>query len=319
MALPLPLRLLRGTISIIHQLASRPISLIGLILVTFYFVLTVAGPLIAPYSFDVSLDDPNNCIERDNGTSRCAALSNAPPSADAIFGTDRNGRDVFSRILWGARATIGLPTIATLLSVILGAVIGLSSGYIGGWYDEIISRIMDSLLAIPALVLALVAITTIVPVLDESENFITETFGATNIALILVITLLYTPIVTRVIRSATLNLRDRGYVESARLRGESTAYILFSEILPGVLPSLVVEASLRFSYAIFLVASLGFLGLGAQPPSPEWGRMVLDARSNFATAPWALWYPVAAISSLIIGVNLVSDGLRRIFRHEEAR
>jgi peptide/nickel transport system permease protein len=136
------------------------------------------------------------------------------------------------------------------------------------------------------------------------------------VGIIIVIVLLYTPIVTRVIRSATLNLRDSGYVEAARLRGESTAYILFREILPGVLPALTVEAALRFSYAIFLTASLGFLGLGVQPPSPDWGRMVSEARVNFAQTPWELWFPAAAIAILVIGVNLFADGLRRVFRYE---
>jgi peptide/nickel transport system permease protein len=128
--------------------------------------------------------------------------------------------------------------------------------------------------------------------------------------------LLYTPIVARVVRSATLNLRAAGYIEAARLRGERTPYILFREILPGVLPALAVEAALRFSYAIFLTASLGFLGLGVQPPSPDWGRMVNEARGFFAQAPWALWFPAGAIALLVIGVNLLSDGLRRVLRRE---
>jgi peptide/nickel transport system permease protein len=204
-------------------------------------------------------------------------------------------------VLYGAGEIIGLAGFASLLSVALGTSVGLAIGYYGGWVDEIISRALDSLLSIPALVLAMVMLAMI---------------GPSPSGIIIVIVLLYVPIVTRVIRSATLNIRSTGYVEAARLRGESTVYILFREILPGVLPALVVEAALRFSYAIFLTASLGFLGLGVQPPSPDWGRMVNEARSDFVRAPWALWYPVAAISTLIIGVNLLSDGLRRIFRSE---
>lgn len=313
-----PRQITLGIQDFLRRMAQRPMAFIGLIIVCIYLLLTLAAPMIAPHHFAAVLDDPNNCLTRNDQT-RCAALKNAPPSAENWMGTDRNGRDVFSRILYGARETIGLPIIATLLSVLFGTMLGLAIGYYGGWIDEIVSRILDSLLSIPALIMALVTLATIVPTLENSENPIVESLGPVNIALVLVITLLYTPIVTRVIRSATLNLRDRGYVEIARLRGESTAYILFNEILPGVLPALVVEASLRFSYAIFLVASLGFLGLGAQPPSPEWGRMVLDARSQYATAPWALWYPVLAIALLIISVNLMSDGLQRIFRHEAER
>ncbi|MCS7072387.1 MAG: ABC transporter permease, partial [Anaerolinea sp.] len=156
-------------------------------------------------------------------------------------------------------------------------------------------------LAIPALMLALVMLGTI---------------GPSAPGLVIVIVLLYTPIVARVVRSATLNLRGAGYIEAARLRGESNWYILLRELLPGVLPALIVEASLRFSYAIFLTASLGFLGLGVQPPSPDWGRMVNEARDSYSQTPWALWFPAGAITLLVIGVNLLSDGLRRVFRYE---
>jgi peptide/nickel transport system permease protein len=302
----------------LKQMAQRPAAFVGMLLVVVYLMLALFGGRIAPYDYAQVIDDPANCITRTSGV-RCAALKNAPPSSATALGTDRNGRDILSRLLHGARETIGLPVLATVIAVLLGTGVGLAAGYYGGWIDEVIARILDTLLAIPALILALVALSTIVPALEMSDNQLIQNLGAINIALTLVITLLYTPIVARVIRSATLGLRDRAYVEIARLRGESTAYILVREILPGVLPALVVEASLRFSYAIFLVASLGFLGLGAQPPSPEWGRMVLDARSNYATAPWSLWFPVLAIATLIISVNLMSDGLRRVLRHEGDR
>ena len=130
------------------------------------------------------------------------------------------------------------------------------------------------------------------------------------------IVLIYVPIISRVARSATLSMRNRGYIEEARLRGESTFHILTRQILPSVLPALVVEAALRLSYAIILVTSLGFLGLGVQPPSPEWGRMVLDARTQISEAPWELWYPVAGIAILIVSFNLMSDGIRRLLRKE---
>jgi peptide/nickel transport system permease protein len=271
--------------AVLAQLARRPLSLAGTILVTVFLLLAVFGPLIAPYSFDELIPGAR-------------ALA---PSLEHPFGTDRLGRDVFSRVLWGAREVILIPGIATLLSVTLGAALGLTLGYFGGLLDEIVSRILDSLLAIPALVLALVLVGTI---------------GPSLIGLVTVIVLLYVPIVTRVIRSATLNIRASGYIEAARLRGESLWYILFREILPGVLPALAVEAALRFSYAIFLTASLGFLGLGVQPPSPDWGRMVSEARQNISRSPWELWFPSAAIALLVIGVNLMADGLRRIFRYE---
>lgn len=317
--LPLSKRIFLSLSSFLKQLAQRPLSFIGFVVVIFYLVIALIGPAIAPYDFRESLRSTTECQTTSSGREICSKLENTFPSVEHPFGTDRNGRDIFSRVLYGARDTIGLPSIATILAVFLGMCIGLTAGYFGGWIDEVISRIMDSLLAIPALVLALVMLTTIVPMLDTSDFFLIQSLGATNISLTIVIVLLYTPIVTRVIRSATLGLRDSGYVEAAKLRGESTLFILFREILPGVLPALIVEASLRFSYAIFLVASLGFLGLGVQPPSPEWGRMVLEARSDFVVAPWGLWYPVIAIATLIISVNLLSDGLRRIFRYDGGR
>lgn len=267
------------------QLLRRPTSLLGLIIVSIFIFIAVFGPLIAPYRYDALI----------RGAAR------QPPSVEYPFGTDRLSRDVFSRVLWGARDIIGLPTITTALSVLFGTCIGLFIGYYGGWVDDVVSRIMDGLLAIPALVLAMVMLGTI---------------GSSPIGIVIVITLLYTPIVARVVRSVTLGIRANGYIEAAKLRGEHTAFILFREILPGVLPALVVEAALRFSYAIFLTASLGFLGLGVQPPSPDWGRMVNEARDSYSQTPWALWFPAGAIALLVIGVNLLSDGLRRVFRYE---
>jgi peptide/nickel transport system permease protein len=275
----------RALVYVVRQLAARPLGLFGTLIVVLFILLAIFGPMIAPHPYDAII----------RGAAR------KPPSADYLFGTDKLGRDVFSRVLWGAREVVAIPGIATSIAVFLGTCLGLFLGYNGGWVDEIISRALDSLLAIPALLLALVMLGTI---------------GPSPLGIIIVIVLLYVPIVTRVIRSATLNVRASGFIEAARLRGESTAYILFREILPSVLPALTVEAALRFSYAIFLTASLGFLGLGVQPPSPDWGRMVNEARDSYARTPWALWFPAGAIAALVIGVNLMADGLRRVFRYE---
>ncbi|MCU0481636.1 MAG: ABC transporter permease [Anaerolineae bacterium] len=274
----------------ILELIKRPLSLLGLIIVAIFVFLALFGSTIAPYPYDEFMRDENNRV-----------LKRAEPSAEFILGTDKDGRDVFSRVLWGARDIMLLPGIATFFSVLIGTALGMTIGYYGGWIDEVVSRVFDSLLSIPALVLALVMLGLL---------------GASPIGLILVVVVLYIPIIARVIRSATLNIRNKGYIEAAKLRGESTFYILTREIFPSVLPALTVEAALRFSYAIFLVASLGFLGLGVQPPSPDWGRMVEEARGEVARAPWSLWSPAAAIALLVIGVNLLADGLRRVFRYE---
>lgn len=279
-----------GLIRLLRGVMRRPISLAAFIILFIFLLMALFGSLLAPYDYDELVRTESGSVAR-----RIA------PSAEFLFGTDRLGRDVFSRVIWGAREVIAIPLSATAIAVILGTSIGLTIGYVGGWLDEVISRLFDSLLAIPAIVLALVTLATV---------------GASSGGLITVVVVLYTPIVTRVIRSAVLGLRTAGYVEAARLRGEPVTYILFREILPSVLPVLVVEAALRFSYAIFLTASLGFLGLGVQPPSPDWGRMVNEARADINMTPWALWYPAGAIALLVISVNLVADELRRVFRYE---
>lgn len=297
-----------------RALRAAPLSLLATIVLGIYLLMALFGGMIAPYPYTLSHEDPANCITRANGTTRCSALANHPPTLAHPMGTDRNGRDVWSRLLVGAGDTIGLPLAATSLAVAFGAALGLTMGYWGGWYDELLSRLMDGLLAIPSLILALVSLSSLVPLLEAVESPLVRAIGAVNLAIILVIVLLYTPIVARVVRSATLAVRDKGYVEAARLRGESTFAILTREILPVILPTLTVEAALRFSYAVFLVASLGFLGLGAQPPRPEWGRMILDARETALTAPHALWWPIAAIVGLILSINLAADGWQRAFR-----
>lgn len=298
-------RLLVAIQSFMGQMAQHPLAFSGMIIVNLFILLAIIGPYIAPYDFKEIIRSEDRRAQRE-----------IPPSSEHWFGTDDKGRDVFSRVMWGTRDTIGLPFIATILAVAAGTIIGLITGYVGGWVDEFISRAMDTLLAIPALVLALVMLTTLVPVLNSVNNPLIKSIGATSVSITIVIVLLYVPIVTRVIRSAVLSVRDLGFVEAAKLRGEWNVYILFREIFPSVLPALVVEASLRLSYAIFLVASLGFLGLGVQPPSPEWGRMVLDSRDKLATSPWALWFPAMAIVIFIVSINLMSDGLRRVFRYE---
>jgi len=181
------------------------------------------------------------------------------------------------------------------VAVVVGTAVGLLSGYEGGWLDEAVMRFFDSLLALPALLLVLLLLGTL---------------GSSETSVLLVIVIVYTPIVARVVRSVVLAVKSKGYVEAARIQGESLGYILFRELLPSTGPALTVESALRFSYAIFLVASLGFLGVGVQPPSPNWGLMVNEARSYVNQIPWAMYFPAAAIALTVIGINLMADGLR---------
>jgi len=289
-------------------LLRQPQSAAGTLLVVFFLFLALFGRQLAPYpnpndqSHDVRLPPTLNL----------AALQ----LGDHPFGTDRLGRDVYSRVILGAGSIFRIAGLGTLISVALGSALGLLMGYQGGWVDEILGRVIDALLAIPALLLALVLVGIIRNLDFEIGSWQAE---LANQVTLLVIAVLYVPIVARVVRSATLDIKTREFVEAAQIRGESTVYILFREILPSVIPALVVEASLRFSYAIFLVASLGFLGFGARPPSPDWGLMVNENRGGFYhLTPWALEFPALAIAILVIAVNLMSDGIRRLVQKGSA-
>lgn len=268
---------------VLAGLYRRAASGLGTTIFLAFLLLAVFGPLVAPYG-------ENQMVGKD---------ARQAPSAAHLFGTDNLGRDVFSRVVLGAQDIFALAGVGTLLAVVSGTALGLASGYWGGWFDEILMRFFDSLLAIPALLLALLLLGTV---------------GPSRTSILIVIFIVYTPIVARVVRSVVLSVKGRGFVEAARLQGESLGYILFREILPSVLPALAVEAALRFSYAIFLVASLGFLGVGVQPPNPDWGRMVKEARNYVAQTPWALYFPAGAIALVVIGVNLMADGLKRVWQ-----
>jgi len=218
-----------------------------------------------------------------------------PPSARFWLGTDNMGRDLLSRVIHGTRGVLVTSVVAAMLGVVGGTLVGLISGYAGGWLDEIIMRLVDALLALPSILLALLLLARL---------------GASRLSIVLGIGIVYTPTVARVVRSAVLAIRNVEFVQAARLRGESTAYILFREILPNIWSPIVVEASVRTSYAILLTASFGFLGLGVQEPEPDWGLMVSRARDYIQVAPWMAIVPVVAISLLVIAISLVTDGLR---------
>lgn len=264
-----------------RRLRRYPATVLGIAIVGFFLFLAVFGRTIAPYPY----------------TQQKLTERLKPPSAEHVFGTDQFGRDVFSRVLSGARDVFVVAGTGTIIAVLLGLTLGLFAGYFGSFLEEIVMRLVDVLLAIPPLLLALL---------------ILGTLGPSRLNVILVVGVLYIPMVARVVRSVVLDLKTRQFVEAAKMRGESSSYIMFKEILPGVLPPMAVEASMRFAYAIFLVASLGFLGLGVQPPSPDWGLMVGESRNYFVQAPWVLLSPAGAIALLVVGIGFLSDGLRRM-------
>jgi peptide/nickel transport system permease protein len=264
--------------------------------VAFHLTLALIGPWLAPYSpteFHLVPDYPKE-----------HKLS--PPTSLYWLGTDQFGRDLLSRMLTGARSLIVVSVAGSLLGIAMGTAVGMSSGYKGGRVDEVVMRVMDGLMSFPSLLLALLVLTTLgartAPV-EGLERFWQE------LLIVVTIGIVFMPRVARVMRSTMLALKNLEFVQSAHLRGEAALYIIFREILPNALPVLGVEASVRLSYSILLVSSLGFLGLGVQPPSPDWGLMIGESRRFLVVAPWVALVPAAAVASLVVGVNLLADGI----------
>jgi peptide/nickel transport system permease protein len=265
--------------AVIRAVTRSRAGLIGLVVVAVYVVAGLLGPYVAPYS----------------PTAMNFADLTRPPSPAHPFGTDQFGRDVFSRVLAGARGTLLMAVAATAVGVAAGVAVGLLAGYYGRWIDEITMRVVDGFMSFPSLLLALLIVTTL---------------GSSPGAVLLAIGVVFTPRVARVVRAATLAVRGQEFVDAARLRGESGAYVVFREILPNVSAPITVESAIRLSYAILLTASLSFLGLGAQPPTPDWGLMVAESRDFIGPAPWTVIFPSLAISFLVVGANLLADGIR---------
>jgi peptide/nickel transport system permease protein len=215
------------------------------------------------------------------------------------FGTDTNGRDIFSRVLAGSRSILVIAPAATLLGTVLGTALGLLTGYLRGVVDDGVSRIVDAVLSLPLIVTAILIVTAV---------------GSTGRwVVIITIGLIFAPVISRTVRAAVLSESDLDYVQAARLRGERSGYIMFSEILPNVLPIVVVEFTVRLGYAIFAVATLTFIGFGVQPPSPDWAAQINQYWTLIDPYWWMTLFPALAIASLVIAVNLVSDGVREVY------
>jgi peptide/nickel transport system permease protein len=219
----------------------------------------------------------------------------APPSAGHPLGTDSLGRDVLSRVLFGCRGVLVVAPLATLFGTVTGTAIGLVTGYFGGVVDEALMRVTDAFLALPAIIVALLALVAL---------------GPSTPAIIFVIGLTFAPIIARTVRAAVLSEANLDYVQAARLRQETASYVLFVEILPNVLGPVLVEFTVRLGYAIFATATLSFLGFGIQPPAPDWGLSIFEQYSFLIGGVWwPVLFPALAIASLVVAVNLVADGL----------
>jgi peptide/nickel transport system permease protein len=266
----------------VRLLKESPIGMIGVFLVVFWIVVAIFAPLLSPF-------DPN--------TSNMDALIDPTPSAVNWLGTDNQGRDILSRIIWGSRTVLAVAPVAVLCAYVVGCLMGLIAGYYRGWVDQLVNRISDIVLSFPAIVLYIIVIMKL---------------GPSGINIVLAVIFISAPQITRIVRGMTLELREREYVAAAKMRGESALYIMLVEILPNARGPLIVDACLRMGYTTIAIGVLGFLGLGLPPPDPDWGGMVKDTYAMMSIYPHMSLFPAAAITSLVVGFSLLADGMREI-------
>ncbi|NKZ10813.1 ABC transporter permease [Mycolicibacterium septicum DSM 44393] len=220
------------------------------------------------------------------------------PSVDHPFGTDFYGRDVLARVLAGAEPAMLVGPAGAVLAAVAATLLGLTSGYFRGPFDALMMRVFDVFLVLPPIIMLIVVVSAV---------------GASPPAMIVIVAIVYTPTIARIIRAAVLTQRDKPYVAAARLQGEGRRRIMVTEILPNILPTVVVQAVLNLGYAIFVISSLSFLGLAAQPPSPDWGLAISDNRLYLQTAWWTLAFPAASLASVVISVMLFADNLKEVY------
>ena len=265
---------------VIPQIVRSKSAMIGLAVIFFWIFIAIAAPVISPYS-------PTEM----EGT----RLESS--SREHWLGTDIIGRDVMTRLFWGTRVVMLLAPVSVLLGILIAAPLGLISGYVGGWLDTLIMRCCDILMAFPMLLMYILIITS---------------FGPSKLMVVFAISLGSIPPITRIVRSLVLDERTKDYVSAARLRGEKRRYILTREILPNVSGPIIVDSCIRVGYAIMGIGSLGFLGLGIPPPTPDWGGMINEGRQVIFSNPLPVLAPAAALSSIVIALNLFADGVREI-------
>ena len=262
-----------------RKLAKRKISLVGLEIIIFYVFIALSAPWIAPH-------DPYN-IQLDK--------SLTSPGSEFLFGTDDKGRDILSRVLYGSQLSLLVGVVAVTIGACIGVPVGLVAGYYGGWWDTVLMRIIDVLLAFPGMLLALAIVSALGPSLFN---------------VMLAVGIFSIPTFARLVRGSTLAVKKLEYVDAIRALGAGDGRILFIHILPNVLSPIIVQGTLRLATAILTAAGLSFLGMGAQPPSAEWGAMLSSGRDFIFSAPYVAIFPGLAIAFLVIGFNLFGDGLR---------
>jgi peptide/nickel transport system permease protein len=264
---------------LVREIVRSKTFIVGAIIVGFWIFCAIFGYAVAPH--DPAAENLN-------------AINQAPSGAH-WFGTDQLGRDMLSRVITGVRDILVIAPLAVIISTLLGTAFGLVMGYFRGLVDESIARVLEAFLALPLILISVTAITAI---------------GRSNLVIILVIAVVFTPLIARTVRTSVLLERELDYVAAARLRGEKAPYIMFVEILPNVMSPIVVEFTVRIGYAVFAIATLSFLGFGVQPPSPDWA---LDIATNYSLVSAGYWWEVlfdaVALASLVVGVNLIADAV----------
>ncbi len=263
-------------------LRESPVGMLGAALVAFWVLVAIFAPWLSPY-------DPN--------ANNYEALTDPTPSAAFWLGTDNQGRDMLSRIIWGSRTVLVVAPVAVFSAYFIGCTMGLLAGYYRGWVDQFLVRLSDIILSFPVLILYMIIISN---------------FGPSAFNIVVAVVFTAAPQITRIVRGLTLELREREYIAAAKMRGEPAWYIMLVEILPNARGPLIVDACLRMGYTTIAIGVLGFLGLGLPPPDPDWGGMVKDTYPMMSIWPHMSLIPCAAISSLVVGFNLLADGLREI-------
>jgi peptide/nickel transport system permease protein len=260
----------------------HPTGVAGLGIIGFFIVISLLAPVLRPY---------------DAARDRDLRVRLNPPSAEHWFGTDELGRDLFTRVWHGGRISLRVGLIAVGVAVVFGTLLGLLSGYVGGWLDTAVVWLLDILMAFPGILLAIAIVATLGP-------------SITNAMIAISITQI--PIYARIVRAVVLSLRESEFVQATRALGSSPARVVGLHVLPNSLSPLVVQLTLSIGTAILDVAALGFLGLGAQPPNPEWGLMIRDGFNQFLRAPWMSIFPGLAIFLSVVGFNLLGDAIRDV-------
>ena len=278
--------IVRRTVRGIGLMRESPIGMIGLLLVLFWVVMAILAPLLPLYP-------PNEILVP------LQKIGTVAPDGSGTFwlGTDHKGRDILSRIIWGAQKVLIWATFATFVAYIVGMLMGVAAGYLGGWADEIVSFIANVFLSFPFIILCIIIVATL---------------GASGWTIVVAVTFASAPQIMRIVRGLVLDLKSRDYIFAAQTRGESPWRIMLVELLPNARGPLIVDACLRLGYTTVAIATLGFLGLGLPPPDPDWGLMIKEAVPLGAFAGHSMYLPAAALSSLILGFNLLADGLREI-------